>query len=83
MNWTKIDRTVNSEGTTITYAAEGTGRQLLVQSRLRHIPHSVRPGTWDKTFYYIIICGQEVPHQYGTLKDAKEVAETLWQEECR
>lgn len=80
MNWTKIDRTVNSEGTTITYAAEGTNRLLLIQSRLRHIPHSGRSGTWDKTFYYIIIRGQEAKHQYATLKEAKEEAEKYWQE---
>ena len=30
MKWEKIEKTVNSFGTTITYAAQGTGRQLLV-----------------------------------------------------
>ncbi len=80
MIWKKIDRTVNSEGSTITYAAEGTGRQLLIQSRLRHIPHANGIGTWDHTTYHVIARGQEAPKYWHALKDAKEDAEQIWQE---
>lgn len=80
MKWEKIEKTVNSEGTTITYAAEGTGRQLLIQSRKRHIPHANGVGTWDCTTYHIIIRGQEAKKTYHTQKAAKEDAEKYWQE---
>ena len=42
MKWEKVAVTVGSEGKTITYQAAGTNRQLLIQSRLRHIPHASR-----------------------------------------
>ena len=80
MKWEKIDRTVNSEGTTITYQAAGTNRQLLIQSRLRHIPHANGIGTWDHTTYHVIANGQEASKYWQTLKDAKEEAEKYWQE---
>lgn len=77
MKWVKIDRTVNSEGTTITYAAEGLNRILLIQSRLRHIPHANGVGTWDHTTYHVIAAGLEAPKYWSTLRDAKEYAEVL------
>lgn len=77
MKWVKIDRTVHSEGTTITYAAEGLNRILLIQSRRRHIPHANGVGTWDHTTYHVIAAGVEAPRYYSTLKDAKEFAEIL------
>lgn len=78
MNWEKIEKTVNSEGTTITYEGEGTNRQLLVQSRKRHIPHANGIGTWDCTTYHIICRGQEAKKTYRAMKDAKEDAEIWW-----
>lgn len=77
MRWVKIDRAVNSEGTTITYAAEGLNRILLIQSRRRHIPHANGVGTWDHTTYHIIAKGLEAPRYWQTLKEAKEAAEML------
>ena len=84
MIWEKIDRTVNSEGTTITYAIKGNGRRVLVQSRLRHIPHTGgRSGTWDSTSYYVLNNGVEVNHQFWRLQEAKEYAEKLLIEEAQ
>ena len=74
--WKKIDRSENSEGTTITYAVKGQGKRVLVQSRRRHIPHANRGGTWDQTFYYVLKDGEEVK-QTWRLMDAKEYAEEL------
>lgn len=77
--WKKIDRYENSEGTTITYAAEGAGRRVLVQSRKRHIPHAaskIGGGTWDCTSYFVLDNGVEVNQCY-TLSRAKEYAERL------
>ena len=74
--WEKIERTVNSEGTTITYRLKGTN--MIVQSRLRHIPHAGgRAGTWDSTSYYVLNNGVEVDPQFWRLQDAKECAERL------
>lgn len=75
MEWEKIDRNVNDEGTTITYRAKNC-RGLIVQSRKRHIPHANRVGTWDHTTYFVIYNGKEVIERYS-LKDAKEYAEGL------
>ena len=47
MNWKKIGKVVNEEGTTVCYEAEGT--DVTIESRKRHVPHSNRPGTWDCT----------------------------------
>lgn len=80
MKWEKIAVSVNSEGKNITYQAAGTNRQLLIQSRLRHIPHANGIGTWDHTTYHVIANGQEAPKYWQTLKDAKEEAEKYWQE---
>ena len=78
--WKKIDRTENSEGTTITYKLKGM--YLLVQSRKRHIPHAVGKlgyngrSTWDHTSYFVLDNGVEVKECWR-LQDAKEYAEKL------
>lgn len=72
--WEKIDKSVNSEGTTITY--RGVGTRLLIQSRKRHVPHANRVGTWDQTTYVVLDNGKEVATKYRMM-DAKEFAEGL------
>ena len=73
MEWEKIDRNVNDEGTTITYRAK-EDRRFIVQSRKRHIPHANRVGTWDYTSYFVIVNGKEIAEK-NSLKAAKEYAE--------
>ena len=74
MEWEKIDRNVNDEGTTITYRAK-EDRRFIVQSRKRHIPHANgRSGTWDYTSYFVIVNGKEIAEK-NSLKAAKEYAE--------
>ena len=73
IKWEKIDRTVNSEGTTITYRA-ASSPYLIVQSRKRHVPHANGVGTWDFTSYFVIRNGNELKQLYS-LKDAKKWAE--------
>ena len=71
--WKKTGRTVNSEGTTITYSAVGTS--YTIESRKRHIPHAGgRSGTWDHTTYWVLKDGVEVAEEYS-LADAKYLAE--------
>ena len=72
MIWEKIDRTVNREGTTITYRLKGA--EILVQSRKRHIPHANGIGTWDHTSYWVLSDGVELKEKMR-LMDAKEWAE--------
>ena len=74
MKWEKIEKTVNAEGTTITYAAEGLGRRLLIQSRKRHIPHANGSGTWDHTTYWVLRDGEELKERH-TYRDAQAWAE--------
>lgn len=71
MTWTKISRTVNTEGTTITYIALGTG--YTIESRKRHIPHANGSGTWDHTTYFVLLYDKELKERYS-LADAKEYA---------
>lgn len=72
--WTKTEKTVNEEGTTITYEAE-CPFPLAVESRKRHIPHSNgRSGTWDYTSYFVVFYGKDVAEKH-TLKEAKKYAE--------
>lgn len=78
LKWTKTGRTVSPEGTTITYAAEGTG--LTIESRKKHIPHANRSGYWDHTTYYILKDGEEVIERWS-LKGAKEYAEIIWEDQ--
>ena len=80
MVWEKIERTVNSEGTTITYAAEGTNTMLIVQSRKRHIEHANSVGTWDFTTYHVIIRGKEIQKIFHRMAEAKAYAEDKWNE---
>lgn len=70
--WEKIERKVNSEGTTITYLFSGTG--ITIESRKRHIPHANGIGTWDHTSYFVLKDGKEIAEKQS-LKDAKEYAE--------
>ena len=74
--WSKIDKSVNREGTTITY--RGTGTTMLIQSRKRHIPHANGIGTWDHTTYWVMDNGQEIKERYS-LKDAKDYAAEYWE----
>lgn len=75
LKWNKREKTVNSEGTTITYQAAGLP-WLIIQSRKRHVPHAGgRPGTWDLTTYHLIANGKECEKVFMALGDAKEYAE--------
>ena len=74
MNWKKIGKVVNKEGTTVCYEAEGT--DVTIESRKRHVPHSNRPGTWDCTTYWVLKAGEEVK-QKRSLAEAKEYAEEM------
>lgn len=74
IKWVKIGTTVNSEGRTITYQAENA--PLTIESRLRHIPHANRFGTWDHTSYFVMKNGQDLAEKHS-LRDAKEYAERL------
>ena len=73
MKWIKEGRTVSSEGTTVTYRAEGT--DITIESRKRHIPHANRCGTWDHTSYFVLKAGKELKECHA-LRDAKEYVET-------
>ena len=72
MVWEEIGRTVNRDGTTITYRLQGT--EILVQSRKRHIPHANGRGTWDHTSYFVLDHGEEIAEKWR-LEDAKKYAE--------
>ena len=74
LKWEKVERTVNAEGTTITYRAAGTN--LIVQSRKRQIPHSNRGGTWEHTSYFVLDDGKEVAEKWR-LSEAQKYAEAL------
>lgn len=65
------------EGTTITYAAEGTG--LTIESRKRHIPHANGFGTWDHTSFFVLVDGEEAIER-RSLEGAKEYAEIIWED---
>lgn len=77
LKWEKIERSVSSEGTTITY--RGAGTNLIVQSRKRHIPHANGIGTWDHTSYFVLLDGKELIEK-NSLTDAKKFAESLIRE---
>lgn len=81
LKWNKREKTVNSEGTTITYQADSCP-QLIIQSRKRHIPHAggYGSGTWDLTTYHLIANGKEYEKAFRTLKDAKNFAEGVGRE---
>jgi hypothetical protein len=76
--WKRTGRTVSKDGTTTIYHAAGTS--FTIESRKRHIPHANRSGTWDHTSYWVLNnCEQLVEKQ--SLRDAKEYAEKLMEEE--
>ncbi len=77
IGWIKTGRTVNSEGTTITYS--GVDTNLTIESRKRRIPHANRAGTWDHTSYFVLKDGKEVAEKWS-LREAKRFAETLTKE---
>ena len=77
LKWEKIGKSVNEEGTTITYQAAGTG--LTIESRKRHIPHANGTGTWDHTSFFVLVDGKEVKEKWS-LKYAKDFAEQLYKE---
>lgn len=71
--WKKISRTVNAEGTTITYS---NGGRFTIESRLRHIPPAGRPRTWDYKSYFVISPTGIATETY-TLGNAKALVEKL------
>ena len=77
MKWVNMGKTINEEGTTITYEAEN--HPFTIESRKRHIPHANRSGTWDHTTYVVLFLGEEVAEK-NSLRDAKEYAEKMLQE---
>ena len=74
MKWVKMGTEVNASGRTVTYEAADGG--YTIESRMRHIPHANREGTWDHTTYFVIRNGEELKELYS-LSDAKEYAEKL------
>lgn len=78
MKWVNMGKTINEEGTTITY--EAADYPITIESRKRHIPHAGgRSGTWDHTSYFVLYLGEEVVEK-NSLRDAKEYAEKMLQE---
>lgn len=76
IEWKKVEKTINREGTTITYQ-DAKNPWLIIQSRKRHIPHANGIGTWDHTTYWVLENGNELKECYS-LKDAKEYAEGIY-----
>jgi len=74
IRWIKTGRSVNAEGTTITY--QGAGTSITIESRKRHIEHANGIGTWDHTSYFVLNNGEEVVEKQS-LTAAKEYAETI------
>lgn len=79
MKWVNMGKTINEEGTTITY--EAADYPITIESRKRHIPHAGgRSGTWDHTSYFVLYLGEEVVEK-NSLRDAKEYAEKMLNKE--
>lgn len=72
IKWTKVCTVLNADGRTTEY--RGIGTPYTIESRLRHIPHANRVGTWDHTTYFVLKDGKEIKELYS-LRDAKEYAE--------
>lgn len=70
--WKQIGRNEDEGGRTIVYASEGC--KYLIESRLRHIPHASRGGTWDSTTYVVVKNGVDLKVFYR-LGDAKKYAQ--------
>lgn len=75
MEWIKLGKTVNADGTTIMYELPGT--TITIESRKRHIPHASGVGTWDHTTYWVLDGGVEVKERFS-LSDAKGYGEALF-----
>lgn len=73
ITWEKTGRTVTEQGTTVAYTASND-RRFTIESRLRHIPHAAKGGTWDHTSYFVLIDGVQ-QREFQRLRDAKEYAE--------
>ncbi len=78
MKWEKVRTTINLDGKTIVYQADGT--EMKIKSRRRQIPHANGVGTWEHTSYFIVAGGKELAEKQS-LKDAKEYAEKLARKE--
>lgn len=79
MEWAVKSKTKTDDGQTIVYECKEIserGLDIRVESRLRHVPHSGRDGTWECRTYWLVVDGKD-EKQAGTLKGAKEAAETL------
>ena len=75
IKWIKMGKTVNKDGSTITYAYGNTG--FTVESRKRHIPHANGyAGTWDHTSYFVLEDGKDLSEK-STLKDAQRAVEEI------
>ena len=72
IEWKKIRKTQDVEGTKITYAGDGTPLQIV--SWKRGIPHASRAGTWDYTSYLVML-GLTQLKELHRMADAKEWAE--------
>ena len=79
IEWKKTGKTVNDEGTTITYTPTNVDAFLTIESRKRHIPHANRGGTWDHTTYWLLDCCSEVK-EFLSLENAKRYAEDYYKE---
>lgn len=77
----KVEKTVNHEGTTITYkGTRDDGLVVYIQSRQRNIPHANRGGTWIQTTYYIIYNNGLNEKRFWSRKEAVEWADKEWRD---
>ena len=72
IEWKKIRKTQDVEGTKITYAGDGTPLQIV--SWKREIPHANEEGTWEFTSYLVMLGKTQLKEKY-TLAGAKIWAE--------
>lgn len=73
MRFERVGKTVKANGErVITYISHNPEGWKL-ESRREQIPHSGRPGTWEKTFYYVIAPDGTEEKRYS-LRDAAEKA---------
>ena len=73
MEWIKTGKTVNADGSTITYSLNNAP-EITIESRKRHIPHANGSGIWEYTSYFVLRDGEELIEKHS-LRDAKEHAE--------
>lgn len=77
----KVGKSVNSEGTTITYkGTRDDGLVVYIQSRKRHIPHANGIGTWDHTTYFVIYNNGLNDKEFHARRDAIEWADKSWRD---